>query len=282
MKQLTIYRRLFSDSDCFRAGVRQTPVGVQIHSTGANNPWLRRYVQPDDGRLGSNRYGNHSNQPGSSVCASAYIGRLADGQAAVYQTLPWDMRCWLSGSGVAGNANRLGYIGFEICEDDGTDRAYFEQVMELAVLLTAHLCSVIGTAPDRVLGLRQGCERLAVMDHAELHACGVASGHADIGHWLRRFGWSMDDFRSGVCAALAEGVAAVYIDCDAEAALQGTCRISANGYVNCRVGPSMDERSVAQLRPGSLVEAAPCSEPGWSEVILRGYIRNEYLTRGEA
>lgn len=99
MHHLKIYKRLFYNADCYHQGTRQTQRGVQIHSTGANNPWLRRYVGPDDGRLGVNQYGNHSNKPGSTVCASAYIGKQADGTVAVYQTLPWDMRCWLSGSG---------------------------------------------------------------------------------------------------------------------------------------------------------------------------------------
>ena len=37
---------------------RSSPCGVMVHSTGANNPYLRRYVQPDDGELGKNRYDN--------------------------------------------------------------------------------------------------------------------------------------------------------------------------------------------------------------------------------
>ena len=87
MRKLTIYRHYFTDSDCYHEGVRQTSIGVQVHSTGANNPMLKRYVQPDDGRLGINLYGNSHNRPGVDVCASAYIGKLNDGTVAVYQTL---------------------------------------------------------------------------------------------------------------------------------------------------------------------------------------------------
>jgi len=75
------------------------------------------------------------------VCANAYIGRLNDGTPAIYQALPWEERCWLSGSGKNGNANKLGYIGFEICEDKKADKEYFDAVvMGLAVNLTAYWC----------------------------------------------------------------------------------------------------------------------------------------------
>ena len=62
-----------------------------VHSTGANNPWLKRYVDPDDGKLGKNQYNNHWNTyhtGGREVCIHGFIGKLADGSVATYQTLP--------------------------------------------------------------------------------------------------------------------------------------------------------------------------------------------------
>jgi N-acetylmuramoyl-L-alanine amidase len=200
MRKITIYRLYFTKSDCFRANVRQTPTGVQVHSTGANNPRLKRYVQPDDGRLGKNAYGNHHNRAGK-VCASAYIGKLADDTVAIYQVLPWNIRCWLSGNGANGNANRMGYIGFEICEDNLLNRDYFmTAVMGAAVNLTAHLCLLHGITTD------------TVRDHRELHDMGLASNHGDILHWLRKYGLTMNDFRAEVEKAMDEGVEAEYID----------------------------------------------------------------------
>lgn len=117
MNELKIYQQFLTNSDCFKKGIIQTPTGIQVHSTGSANPYLKRYVQPDDGYLGKNIYGNSHNRSGTDVCANAYIGKLQNGTVAIYQTLPWDYRCWLSGSGKAGNANKKGYIGFEICED---------------------------------------------------------------------------------------------------------------------------------------------------------------------
>jgi hypothetical protein len=213
MRELTIYRLYFTNSDCFKKGVRQRPMGVQVHSTGANNPWLRRYVGPDDGRLGPNLHGNTHNRPGGNVCANAYIGKLVDGTVAVYQALPWDMRCWLSGSGPNGNANHLGYVGFEICEDSTENEPYFlEAVREKAVLLTAHLCQMMGVKPDQVVQETKNGPAHAVMDHESLHRVGLASNHGDIGLWLRKHGCTFRDFRAWVQEALDEGVHVNYID----------------------------------------------------------------------
>lgn len=213
MRQLTIYRLYFTQSKCYNAGTIQPQHGVQVHSTGANNPRLKRYVQPDDGRLGYNVNHNSHNRPGGDVCASAYIGKLENGEVAVYQALPWDMRCWLSGGGKNGNANRLGYIGFEICEDGLDDRKYFEEaVMNKSVLLTAALCQMLGVEPWTVFTDTPDGPALAVMDHAELHKVGLASNHGDIGLWAKRFGVTMEDYRLAVLDALDEGVDVTYID----------------------------------------------------------------------
>lgn len=207
MNDLTIYRLYFTQSDCYKRGIRQTPRGVQVHSTGANNPWLRRYVGPDDGRLGENPNGNTHNRPGGNVCASAYIGKLADGTVAVYQTLPWDMRCWLSGSGPNGNANSRGYIGFEICEDNCENEQYFnEAVRGAGVLLAAYLCQRIGIDPYS--------DKLE--DHAGLHSLGLASNHGDIGLWMKKFGYTFTDFRGWVQDAMDGGVNVTYIDAEAK------------------------------------------------------------------
>ena len=104
---MNLHALLATKNECYitNVGTKWTPKGVMIHSTGANNPNLKRYVGPDDGLLGTNVNGNHWNQyrpDGKQICCHAFIGKLADGTVAVYQTLPWDYRCWLSGSGSNG------------------------------------------------------------------------------------------------------------------------------------------------------------------------------------
>lgn len=219
-KHLTIYRCFLTENDCYKKATQEETRGVQVHSTGANNPWLRRYVQPDDGRLGVNPNGNSHNRQGGDVCASAYIGKLADGTVAVYQALPWEYRCWLSGSGSNGNANRMGYKGFEICEDGLKDEAYFmDAVMDKAVTLSAYLCQLGGVSPFQIMATFDTKRALAVMDHRELHSAGLASNHADITHWLKNFGLNMNDFRQAVQEILDDGgVEVEYVDGHEESA----------------------------------------------------------------
>lgn len=202
MKLKTLY---LTENACYKSGKRMTPKGVMVHSTGANNPNLKRYVGPDDGLLGVNQYGNHWNtdKPGGrSVCVHAFIGKLKDGSIATYQTLPWDMVGWHSGSGSKGsakNANNNGYIGFEICEDSTNDAAYLKKVYTEAVELVAYLCKKYNLDP-----LKDG----VVICHSEGHARGIASNHGDVMHWWPKHGLSMDTFRKAVAAEMGSAAPA--------------------------------------------------------------------------
>lgn len=186
--------RIFAvNNACFKRGDMFIPGGVMVHSTGANNPTLRRYVQPDDGFIGVNPYGNHFNVPypgGRSVCVHAFIGKLADGTVATRQILPWNMAAWHAG----GTANGT-HIGFEMCEDGLEDPVYFAAVYREAVELTAFLCTRYGFDP-----LADG----VVISHKEGHARGIAANHGDPEHWFARHGKTMDDFRRDVADELEE------------------------------------------------------------------------------
>ena len=170
------------------------PRGIMVHSTGANNPNLRRYVQPDDGVLGSNANGNDWNRPGLEVCVHAFLGLTQAGEVAAYQILPWEYRAWHCG----GDANNT-HLPFEICEDNLRDRAYWEKTYRLARELTAELCRKFGLDP-----LAPG----VLVDHAEGAALGIASNHADVDHWWSRYGVTMDDFRADVARLLEQEDAA--------------------------------------------------------------------------
>ena len=189
---MNLHKLIFTNNDCYKAGKAMTPKGIMVHSTGANNPWLKRYVGPDDGLLGVNQYGNHWNQHmDRQVCVHAFIGKLKDGKIATYQTLPWNMVGWHSGSGSKGNANYLGYIGFEICEDGLTNAAYFNKVYTEAVELCVYLCKQYNLTEKDII-----C-------HSEGHALGIASNHGDVMHWFPKHGKSMDTFRAAVKTGLA-------------------------------------------------------------------------------
>lgn len=186
---MNLNKLIFTENACYKASKKITVKGIMVHSTGANNPWLKRYVGPDDGKLGKNQYNNHWNtyHPGGrEVCVHGFIGKLADGTVATYQCLPWDHRGWHAG----GSANNT-HIGFEICEDDLTDGAYFAKVYKEAVELCAYLCKQYGLTEKNII-----C-------HSEGYKQGVASNHGDVMHWFPKHGKSMDTFRAEVKALLA-------------------------------------------------------------------------------
>lgn len=177
---MKLNKQYLTKNECYVAGNKQEIRGIMVHSTGCNNPNVSTYL-------------NHWNQlrpGGRQVCVHAFVGKLPDGSVGTYQTLPWDMVGWHSGQGTSGNANFMGYIGFEICEDDLTDRSYFEKVYREAVELCVYLCQLHGLTEKDII-----C-------HSEGHAKGIASNHADVMHWLPKFGKSMDTFREDVKAML--------------------------------------------------------------------------------
>lgn len=187
---MRLYGALLTRNDCYLRGRTIRPQGVMVHSTGANNPWLRRYIAPDDGRLGTPST-RHWNQGGVGACVHAMIGKLADGSVATYQTLPWTMRGWHCGR--SGNDT---HIAFEICEDGLTDEGYFRATYQAAVELTAYLCQLYHLDPQA-----DG----VVLCHSEGYQRGIASNHADVMHWWRKFGVDMDDFRADVAAEMRGG-----------------------------------------------------------------------------
>lgn len=186
---MNLHKLILTENDCYKAGKTITVKGIMVHSTGANNPNLKRYVGPDDGLLGQNKYNNHWNTAtpgGRQVCVHAFIGKLADGTIATYQTLPWNHRGWHGG----GSSNNT-HIGFEICEDDLTDATYFAKVYKEAVELCAYLCKEYGLTEKNII-----C-------HCEGYKQGIASNHGDVMHWFPKHGKSMDTFRADVKALLS-------------------------------------------------------------------------------
>ena len=181
---------------CYRKGTPMKPVGIVVHSTGANNPHLCRYVDCPE-RLGVNRYGNHWNRPEAATLVHGAIGLDKEGFVTVVNTLPYTMAAWGVGKGSRGSYNYdpTGHIQFEMCEDDLTDPSYVDQVMGTAVAYCAWLCREYGLAAE------------SIVSHKEAHALGYASNHGDPENWMGRFGMTMEDFRARVRAKLKGEVA---------------------------------------------------------------------------
>lgn len=176
------FQKLFlTKNDCYKAGKTIKVKGLMLHSTGANNPKVSRYVGPDDGLLGKNPNNNHWNQGGISKCVHAFIGYDKNQNIVTYRTLPWEMRGWHAG----GNANNT-HIGIEICESNLNDAVYFKKVYKEAVEVFAHLCK------------RYNLTEKNIIDHSEGRKLGIASNHGDVMHWFPKHGKSMNTFRADV------------------------------------------------------------------------------------
>jgi len=171
---------------CYITGHKMYPQGIVVHSTGANNPNLNRYVDcPEE--VGINTYNNHWNTAtpgGRKVCVHAFIGYDKNKNIRVAEILPLDICCWGVGTGNKGSYNnKPPYIQFEICEDSLTDKVYYQKAFDVAVQYCARLCGIYGFTIEQIVS------------HREAHKKGYGSNHGDPEHWMKNFGETMDDFR---------------------------------------------------------------------------------------
>lgn len=201
---------MMTQSTCYKGTRKFTPRGILWHSTGANNPSLKRYVQPDDNakdktewlaRLGKNQYGNDWNHIDRQAGMNFWIGKMADGTVAAVQTMPWNYRPWGCGSGSNGSCNDT-HIQFEICEDALTDQSYWEAVYREACEMTAYLCKMFGIDPKGTIDYK-GLKVPTIIDHIGSHNMGLGSNHGDVQHWSKRYGKTMASVRNDVAAILA-------------------------------------------------------------------------------
>lgn len=187
---------IHTDSSCYKTHQPAQQTGIVVHSTGANNPWLKRYVQPSKNEpnrekllkvIGTNKYSNHWNRSVSKA-VHYMIGKLDDGSIATVQTQPLSICAWGVGKGKKGsyNYNPTAHIQFEILEDGLTDKVYFSKVYKEAVELCADVCKTCGWNSN------------AIVSHKECAKLGYGSSHADPEHWFKKFGKTMDDFRKDV------------------------------------------------------------------------------------
>ena len=144
-----------TNSTCYKGTSKIDIKGILWHSTGANNPNIKRYVQPSENdpryktlisKIGKNDLKNDWNHISIQAGLNAWIGKLENGTVATVQTMPWDYRPWGCGSGSRGSCNN-GWIQFEICEDGLSDKSYFDKVYQEACELTAYLCKKYNLNP---------------------------------------------------------------------------------------------------------------------------------------
>jgi flagellum-specific peptidoglycan hydrolase FlgJ len=202
---------MMTQSTCYKGTGKMQVKGILWHSTGANNPTLKRYVQPDDNApdkdaliklIGKNAYGNDWNHIKHQAGLNAWIGKLADGTVAAVQTMPWDYKPWGCGAGAKGSCNNA-WIQFEICEDRLTDADYFSKAYKEACELTAYLCRMFGIDPKGSVTFN-GVKVPTILCHADSYKLGLGSNHGDVLHWFPKFGKNMDSVRNDVAELLKE------------------------------------------------------------------------------
>lgn len=184
---------LFKNNLCYQYNSPITPIGIILHSTGADNPNLNRVVAPctDDSNydsiiadIGVNLYNNDWNRArpdGQKKCVHAFIGKNKKGVVKGYQVLPYNIECW--GAGKPANQH---YIQVEVMESYSTSPEYLLSALRVFVPWAVSLCLKYDINPDNIIS------------HKEAHKKGIATNHADIDHWLVKFGYSMEMIRSWV------------------------------------------------------------------------------------
>lgn len=194
---------------CYRGTDKMTIKGILWHSTGANNPYLKRYVQPSDNAtdreemlnlLGVNKYKNDWNHSDRVAGMNAWIGKLADGTITSIQTMPWDFRPWGCGTGVKGSCN-YGWIQFEICEDDMKNEEYFNAVYDEACKLTAYLCEKFNIDPYGSV-VHNGIKVPTILCHYDSYKLKLGTNHGDIYTWFSKHDKDMDTVREDVSKLL--------------------------------------------------------------------------------
>ena len=196
----------FMRQSTWYTSVGTVPVrGVLVHSTGADNPYISRYVQPDDNApdrerllklLGKNWNNNDWNHIKRNGGVHAWIGKLTSGEVSTVQVGEWNKKAWGCGPGKKGSCNN-GWIQFEICEDGLDDPDYFERVYREAAELTAYLCTIYKLDPLGTVTY-QGVRVPVILCHQDSYKLGLGSNHGDVLHWFPKYGKTMDNFRADV------------------------------------------------------------------------------------
>ena len=226
---------------CYTSDKWIQPRGVMVHSLGVAQPDPEVIIRQWD-------------RPGAGAAVHAFVHR-----GGVIQTLPWEKKGGHCYKGPKGSGN-LTHIGFEICEPAGhrynggtmvgydaeKNAAYFADVYRNAVELTACLCKKYGLDP-----LEPG----VVISHAEGYRLGIASNHADVGHWWPKHGKNMDTFRADVATEMTKGE----IDMTRE---------EIEAMVREAVGKELAERDAVAAQ--SAQRASPWAAAAWEKAVDQG------------
>lgn len=267
-------------NDCYKSARSiGTKKGIIVHSTGANNKTLKRYIQPNDGQLGENKYNNDWNRSGLSKCVHAMIGEVANGDIWVYETLPYTYACWGCGSGKNGSYNYSpnGHIQFEILEGSSSDIEYFNKVWKTAVEYCVWLCKTYGF------------NEINIISHKEAYNKGYATDHSDADSYFKRFGKTMNDFRNDVRKGLATGANSNNTTSNTTNPTVKTVSFAtvntSSSNLNCRETASSSGNIIGSFKKGKELLLMQKTNKDWYKVkgldidgrLITGYCSIKYL-----
>lgn len=267
---------IMTNSTCYKNTRTMTVKGILWHSTGANNPTLRRYVQPSSNdsnystliqKLGRNSNNNDWNHLYVEAGVNGWIGKLADESVIAVQTLPWNYRPWGCGDGSNGSCND-GWIQFEICEDGLDDSIYFNKIYKEACELTAYLCKLYNINPLGTVK-HNGVTVPTILCHQDSCQLGLGSNHGDVLHWFPKFGKNMTSVRNDV-AALLNGQTGSSVNTGTAYQAQ----IIATDGLNCRSEPVTGK--VLTTYPYGTIVTITKENGGWGYTGT-GWVSLEYV-----
>lgn len=164
-------------------GVEHPKIGIMIHSTGANNPYLKRYVPNDPkGLIGENKYNNTWDSPTVNKSVTGFVGKLESGDVEFVLTLPPGNLCWHSGK----KSTNEQYCAIEICEDSLYDPVYFWATIVKLVEGIVYIAKYLKLDLSKPNSL---------ISHAEGFDLGMASNHGDPHIWWDKYKFTMDELR---------------------------------------------------------------------------------------
>lgn len=191
---MAIVTEYMTKNPCYQSGRIIAVKGLMLHSVGCSQPDPHAFVR------------SWNNPSYDRACVHGFIGeKEAIITLPCMETPGKAMRGWHGG----GSSNNT-HIGVEMCEpgnikytggasftcaDLDAARSFVRKTTEQAAELFAQLCHFHGLNPMQ-----------DIVSHAEGHALGIASNHADPDHLWRGLGvdYNMDDFRRDVAGRLEE------------------------------------------------------------------------------
>lgn len=196
------------------------PVGILYHSTGCVNPYLKRYVAVSDNvsaetkALWNKRLGvgwgtdwNHKSgvnaglhfwvgKDGNNQVASVFCGGKYGGDFSSNMDNTCTRRGWGCASGSNGSCNGMRvvhpktgkivqgvWLQFEMCEDNLTNKQYYEECIEEAIAISAYLCDRYGINPIGTVKTASGLVVPTLNNHFQSYLQRLGSNHYDIFNW---------------------------------------------------------------------------------------------------